>query len=445
MDVKSVQISNMGDGHPQGFVCPNGTLEIRNDTVLQVDDARSYFVLTGGPVFYSLGNIGFVLQTYPADNSTPVLKEAAFCAEVFQYDLPGCQENGSIPINASDFTATNTSLTFGGHVYREGEFALHADGSAKVCSTFKGTFELWPSFVMLKGYLSEIVISTATLSVSMLSLVVVLLTYSLLPQLRNVPGVIVMSYSGCLLASQGLMLLAMLPRGWLCVVYACVTHAMLLSTFLWKSLLSFDLAFMLRIRSIENSSHAKRACMLRWYSVVGWLVPSVFVTCLWLLDYYGVYHVGYGPQGAGACWMGSNLANLFFILGPLVVTWVFNGVCFVLALCMIYRSGRVLGNMAKSKRQRVADRRRLAAYARLTVLMGVTWVMCFAATVWDERPLWLANIFLNASQGVHVLLCFVLKRRVWDMLRVRLSSAVPCRAKPSENSLGSTRFTSSSR
>nr|KAG5687237.1 hypothetical protein BaRGS_010905 [Batillaria attramentaria] len=70
-----------------------------------------------------------------------------------------------------------------------------------------------------------------------------------------------------------------------------------------------------------------------------------------------------GTLCAGACWMGSNLANLFFILGPLVVTWVFNGVCFVLALCMIYRSGRVLGNMAKSKRQRVADRRRLAAYA----------------------------------------------------------------------------------
>jgi hypothetical protein len=45
-------------------------------------------------------------------------------------------------------------------------------------------------------------LAVTTLTLSMASLVLLLVVYFLLPQLRNVPGVIVMSYSSSLLVSQ---------------------------------------------------------------------------------------------------------------------------------------------------------------------------------------------------------------------------------------------------
>ena len=80
------------------------------------------------------------------------------------------------------------------------------------------------------------------------SLILLLIIYSLLPPLRNVPGVIVMNYSGTLLLAQIMSMFASLPYRIpkVCVLHACVVHAATLSTFCWKAALSFDLVFMLR-------------------------------------------------------------------------------------------------------------------------------------------------------------------------------------------------------
>jgi hypothetical protein len=59
------------------------------------------------------------------------------------------------------------------------------------------------------------------------------------------------------------------------------------------------------------------------------------------------------------------------------------------------------------------------AYARISLLMGTTWILCFVAAALDVDELWLAHIVLNGSQGVYLLLCFVCKRRVLLMLRDR--------------------------
>ena len=418
---QTVVVSNLLVGQ-DNQACPNSTTKHLRNQTLKIDDADAYFLQTQ-TTFYNLENIGFELLTFPAENSTPFLLQVVVCELETPID---CQGKGYLHLNASSFMVTNDSLVIilSGDEFNESQFVVFENGSAIVCSVYNSTYaENIRTSAMISFDFLEKTISTATVSISMASLVVVLVTYSLLPQLRNVPGVIVMSYSGSLLAFDALSLLAKFPEGWLCVLWACLSHVAILSSFLWKSALSFDLVFMLRLKSIKNSSHASRVMMLNRYSVVGWLVPAVFVLFLWLLDHFQVYAMHYGSRALGLCWMQMTAGNFYLVVVPLGIAWLFNIVCFTLALHLVCRNGRLKGRGVRTRTQWTAERRRLMTYARISILMGCTWLLCFVAMALDLKELWLAHIVLNGSQGVYLLLCFVLKRRVCTMLKERLSGA----------------------
>ncbi|XP_070176317.1 probable G-protein coupled receptor Mth-like 3 [Littorina saxatilis] len=419
-EAQKVVVSNM-QNIPVDWACPNGTLKYPRNLNLTVDDSTTYFFETYSTIF-NLENIGFELQTFPTENSTPVLLQVATCDNAWPIR---CHRRGYIYLNASDFTASNDSLVINNttETFHDSQFVVFDNGSAIVCSVYNFSYTIRvASFAMMKDYLLEGTVCLVTLSVSMASLVAVLVTYSLLPQLRNVPGVIVMSHSGALLGSQAFMLLAVYPRGWLCLLHSLLIHALVLSSFLWKSVLSFDLLLMLRLKSIESSSHASRTRMLNCYGVVGWVLPAVLVLICWLLDHFEVYDIHYGSTASGTCWLGSISANLYLILVPLGLSWFFNVVCFTIALLLIHRSGvKFRGKAARSKVQRARDRRRLMVSARISMLMGGAWVLCFAAAAVDMDELWLAHSALNGAQGVYLLICFVFKPRVLVMLRDRLS------------------------
>ena len=422
---QTVVVSNML-GVPKDWQCPNGTMKHLRNPTLKIDDAHAYFLQTP-TTFYSLENIGFELQTFPADNtSTPALLHAAVLCGPSLAPI-ACHHKGYVHLNASIFTVTNDSLVvqLNGDTFNKSQFRVFYNGSAVVCNIYNSTYtKNVRTLVLLTDYVIQTV-ARATYSVSMAGLVVVLVTYSLLPQLRNVPGVIVMSYSGSLLVHMAVAMLMEVPEGWLCDLVACLYHVSMLSTLLWKCALSFDLVFMLRLKSIKNSSHAARARMLNRYCVVCWLLPAVFVLGFWLLDFFHVFTVGYGSRDLGACWFGTAWAQLYLAVLPLGTAWLFNFVCLAMSLRLIYQSGRLVqgGEAARPRMgnsHRAADRRRLLAYARISLLMGLSWVLTFVAAAVNLKELWVAAILLDGSQGVHLLLCFVLKRRVWAMLKERL-------------------------
>ena len=416
--LQTVVLSNMLNIE-EDLACPNSTLQHLTNQTLKIDDAHAYFLQTQ-TTFYKLENIGFELQTFPTDTSTPSLLQAAVCVPQTQMD---CHGKGYVHLNASTFTTTNHSLIIilSGDEFNDSQFVVFDNGSAIVCSIYNSTYvengHTSPSWTFNAV---DKAIEIATLCSSLASLAVVLVTYGLLPQLRNVPGVIVMSYSGSLMLSQLLSLLAWVPQGSLCVFYSCLAHAAVLSSFLWKSALSFDLVFMLRLKSVQNSSHASRVLMLNCYSVAGWLVPAVLVLTFWLLDHFEVVAIRYGFRMFGICSMKPSVVSFYLIMLPLGLTWLFNIFCFTLALRFIYQSGRRSGVAVRTANQRRAERRRLMAYARISLLMWGTWLLFFVALAVNLKGLWLAHIVLDGSQGVYLLLCFVLKRRVWTMLKERL-------------------------
>lgn len=176
---------------------------------------------------------------------------------------------------------------------------------------------------------------------------------------------------------------------------------------------------MMRIRSIESSSRSTRACMLRWYSWAGWGFPFMFVLCFWALDYSNVVPVVYGVSGF--CFIATDLGELFLVIVPFALSYCFSGPCFIISLRMIYKSSRFQRNAVRSCNTCKVDHQRLIVYFRLSLLMGITWVLCLAAAVIDAEWLWIAHIVINGSQGFHMLLCFIIKRRIFVMLKEKFA------------------------
>ncbi|XP_025077919.1 adhesion G protein-coupled receptor E4-like [Pomacea canaliculata] len=266
------------------------------------------------------------------------------------------------------------------------------------------------------------------LLVSIVSLLLVLLTYSLLPKLRNASGVIVMSLSASMLTLQGLGLLLQLPRGWLCLIVAWLLHWSQLATFLWNSVLAFDLTFTLRSKSVGHTSNGSRGRALWCYIMLCWLLPLLVVVCLGVMDHYGIYNVGYAT--GGQCYIGTCSSILWLMIVPMSATFLFNFSCYVFALSTIVHTSKMLRHATISSQggPNLADKRRLLVYIRITLIMGLTWAFYFAAVFVPLIELWIVNIVLNSSQGLYFLISFVLKRRVRIMLRDRFSNLRLCKS-----------------
>jgi hypothetical protein len=90
--------------------------------------------------------------------------------------------------------------------------------------------------------ISDLQILTYTgYALSFLSELILLVIYSLLKDLRNRPGKILMSLTSCLIVYQVLFLLAMFNDvHWICVSIAALLHYFLLTCFAWMSVMAFD-------------------------------------------------------------------------------------------------------------------------------------------------------------------------------------------------------------
>ncbi|PVD19461.1 hypothetical protein C0Q70_19950 [Pomacea canaliculata] len=406
--------------------CSTGilTFESRNLT-LETYGSGEYYVRRLS-TFYPIDRIGFTLQLYPTENSTVSLVQAALCV-LQDPDIPNCHTEGAAILSQTSYIIENGLLVVLPHrkQYKGHEFVIRADGTAGVCNSLTLNDERY--LLLFRFYSVEQLATFICLLVSIVSLFLVLLTYLLLPKLRNVPGIIVMSLSASMLMMQGLMLLMSIPRGWLCLAVAWLSHWSLLATFLWNSALAFDLAFTLRSKSFGHMSKRSRCRILWCYIMLCWLLPLLVVVSLGVMDHYGVYDVGYAT--GGQCYIGSRSAILWLVIAPMSLTFLFNFACFVCAFSTIFHTAKLIRKSTTSSQggSKPDDKRRAFIYIRITLIMGFTWVFCFVAAVVDLEELWIAHIVLNASQGLYFLISFVLKRRVLIMLRDRFSSFQPSR------------------
>jgi len=315
-----------------------------------------------------------------------------------------------------------------GNIHEPNEYELvdiAGDVTALVCTNLTQNYTHNSTQVhheyMFQYTKAQTILSATGQVISIIALVIHLVVYSLIPQLRNLPGKNLMCLSASLLVAQ-IFFLAFTglvnPFG-LCQATSIFMHYAYLAAFFWMNVLSFDLWSTFAKTTGSDFKEDPERWFLN-YSLYGWGSPFVVIVLSVIVNYSVQGPCPYRPgYGEGLCWITNRYGLLLFFAVPLAVLLLLNSIFYVLTVVSIHR----ISESTKMVQQQ-SDKVRLILYIKLSAIMGLTWLFGFIATLAQVSALWYIFILFNSLQGAFICLTFVCTKKVCRLLKEKMSSAM---------------------
>ncbi|GFT12821.1 g-protein coupled receptor Mth2 [Nephila pilipes] len=264
-------------------------------------------------------------------------------------------------------------------------------------------------------------------SISIVALIAHLITFCLVPILRNLPGYNLASLSLALILAYSLALIGQIPEvtGVFCIVSGVLQVNFLLTSLLCMNVLSFDIWRTLK-RSKSKMvicSHNKERNQFIKYSIYSWGLP-LLVSCIsvmidntegvpsWIKPHFGRWNI---------CWITNSKAKVIFFTTMGVVVLLSNTVFFVMSAFII--KNNTMKNTSDQLKQ--TARLNFFLYVRLGFMMGLTRLICIIAILSNERIFWIIFDVLRSLQGLFIFLLFTCSRRVFKYIRDKNSVRTP--------------------
>ncbi|XP_054720731.1 uncharacterized protein LOC129230358 [Uloborus diversus] len=258
-----------------------------------------------------------------------------------------------------------------------------------------------------------LLLSEITLSLSIICLVLNISVYTILKELRNGPGKILMSLSLSLLCGHFFLLTGthFAEVNWLCYFAAVATHFGYIASFCWMTVMAFDIHRTFSATQRRNSKHKPffNYSLYSWISSLSLVVVSVTMDNS--LDKDFEFRPKYGEP---ICWFNNKKGLLMFFIIPVLVLLVSNITFFSLTafyLHKISRQTKMVNNFS--------DRTRYLLYIKLTVVLGLAWLLGFFAGITGINALWYPFIILNGLQGVFIFVAFTCKVKIFHKLAIK--------------------------
>ncbi|KAJ8731201.1 hypothetical protein PYW07_004365 [Mythimna separata] len=262
------------------------------------------------------------------------------------------------------------------------------------------------------------------LIISSFFLVLVLVVYCLLPQLRNLIGRVLMAYTLSILVTFLLKIFMYIGNGLLeskqCKIISPILYFTAMSSFFWLNIMSFDVWWSLR-------GHRKRCDINRrgenvkfmWYCLYAWGSPLLITAIVTTLDNINLQklHITLKPPFSD-CFFNVNSIRYYFFL-PIGVIISVNIILFILTVYNIWMIKKAVQrcNDSRSSKQ---DANRFMTYIKLSVVMGVSWCL---ELVPSTTPLWvfILTTTYNLFIGVAIFFLFVFKKKIFIKLCKRFN------------------------
>lgn len=258
--------------------------------------------------------------------------------------------------------------------------------------------------------------------ISIVSLALVLVTYSLFSELRNLPGWNIIFLTGSLFIMQFTFLLSQRQsvQGMSCRAAAIVCHYTVINSFFWMNVLAYDLYKTFRTSRTAMGGVREVSRHLPSYMAYAFGAPLVIVGACVALDYFDTpLSPSYGLFGV--CWIVNKLSALTFFAVPMAALLLLNFIFYVLTVCSVHsvtkqKPGVVL------RRHSGSCPATASTYLRMATGMGLTWVFGFvAAFVRSSEAARTAFTYLfivcNTLQGLFLFYAFVCNRKTFCLYR----------------------------
>jgi G protein-coupled receptor Mth (Methuselah protein) len=247
----------------------------------------------------------------------------------------------------------------------------------------------------------RLVVFPILLFLSSVALFLTILVYGIIPEFKNLPGKILLCLSLTLLGAMSILLLIQLigsidviPKPF-CTLSAVLLQFFFLSSFSWMTVMSFDICQTFRslnsngrhLYRTESKNIDQRMYKTRFlfYSLCAWGGPMVSSALTFVLDSELMSNSWLlKPRfGETSCWFYGDLEILIYFYGPIAVLILVNLAMFLSTVRFLSVFQEKMRSKSTALRKHsVAQtaavysqgRERLELYARVFVIMGVSWV-----------------------------------------------------------------------
>ncbi|XP_025159131.1 G-protein coupled receptor Mth2 isoform X3 [Harpegnathos saltator] len=274
---------------------------------------------------------------------------------------------------------------------------------------------------------SEVVYSFGMIA-SVPFLVTTYVVYWLLPELRNLHGLTLRSYVGCLTTAYFMLTVVQLtPQDRIsyegCIAIAFVIHFSFLASFFWLNVMCFDIWWTFGgFRSLQGSVKQRERKKFIMYSIYAWGCASILTIVCAIMDFVPtVPETFIRPEfGAVRCWYKTDKARAVYFYGPMSVTIICNICLFISTALKIVRHKKDTAHHLRSSESRRHDDNKqwFNLYLKLFIVMGINWSMEIISWVFKKAPpyVWYLSDLTNTLQGLIIFIIFVWKDKIKRLL-----------------------------
>ncbi|XP_033104680.1 uncharacterized protein LOC117107186 [Anneissia japonica] len=238
--VPNIEVSNINQFNTFLHECQTGVIRVYrvvDVTYIPQDGCVSVFVNSSETEYsctesyiYSNENI----------NNTSQKNDAVFvCDQVYKMD-DSCRR---IHYNNTSYTITDDGSVHleDGSIYEKGDYIKVGDDQIEVCTEFDKVQEVY--YVIFFDFNDvQKCIAFMCISISMSGLTLTIVTYSLIAELRTLPGQCIICLASTTLAGQLIFVFGInTDNAIMCTTFAILLHYFFLSSFLWTNVMAYDL------------------------------------------------------------------------------------------------------------------------------------------------------------------------------------------------------------
>ena len=254
-----------------------------------------------------------------------------------------------------------------------------------------------------------IILSFVCLSVSIICLLIISVTYLLFESLRNLPGKINLCLCVSLVIAQTLQqfTIDIIEYELICMVCGVLIHFSWSVTFCWMSVSSFNL-----FRCFSPSNLSRRdTSSLGMYTTFVFVMSTLLVVANMIHGLVGAGGLGYGGR---ICYISSELGLLLTFVTPVGII-VLSNLGFLSVT--IWR----ISHIPKIKANKSAERNNVLIYMKMSTLTGFCWIFGFLGILRKVKVFEILFVLTNASQGLFLMISFVCNKRVLGLFKDFLS------------------------
>ncbi|XP_063364476.1 G-protein coupled receptor Mth2-like [Cydia amplana] len=295
-------------------------------------------------------------------------------------------------------------------------------------------FRIWtiPTPVPEDEFESNSIFLVSGFLVSSVFLILVLIVYCLLPELRNLCGKILMAYVACLLATflsfALLDFISMADENTeiICLIFTFLIHYSCLACFCWMNVMSIDIWWTFRGYAKARPIHRRgETFKFLMYCLYAFGMPLVLTIGMGVIDTMDLRHIPWfiKPDINGTGCFLEGTGKFMYLYVPMLIIIVMNWILFLMTSFNIWRLSRgtavldspAAGNPSAHR----THRHRFMLYLKLSVIMGVSWVLEVLSALSPEYRAWYLSDAYNLLMGFFIFLIFVCKKKIVKKLEKR--------------------------